>query len=419
MAQLNKLTDPKCKSAKPKDKTYSLGDGGGLRLYVYPTGTKSWRYPYEFGGKSKSYSIGEYPAISLRDAREKRSELKQLISEGVDPNIEKRYAKTKMADDTFQIIAERWFTESRPDWSAGHYNRESRALINDAFPFIGHRRIGEISIGEIIDVLKRISNRGALDSSKRMKYRLSQVYDYALNYELCTVNKARVIDFNQLKIEKHTTKHFAAITDPDTFGALMRDIDEYKGGVSVLYALKLSPYLAMRPSELTGGRWSEIDFDAAEWTLPAARRKLPTHIKRQNKDIDALVIPLPAQAVDIMRDLYEYTGRNDLMFPGQRGEGRSLSENAIRVALRSMGYSNEDHTGHGFRSSFSTIMNDLDYRDKVIIDAILGHTIKTDVESAYNRSKYLDEKRRVLQRWADYITQLKNGGNVLQFKRKA
>ena len=414
-----KLTDPEIKREKPREKLFSIPDGGNLRLFIYPSGTKVWRWSYKIHGVNKVLTIGQYPGVSLKEAREARKDAKDLVTEGIDPSAIKKSIKITFATDSFKVIADRWLSESKSDWSAGHYKRESSSLEKDLYPFIGQRRIQDLTQGEIIDCIKRVANRGALDSSKRLKYRIGQIYDYAMNYELVTVNKASAIDYSKLQIERHVPKSFAAILEPVRFGQLLRDIEEYNGGVSVTFSLKLAPYLAMRPSELTGGRWFEIDLDEGIWTLPASRRKLPTHLKKRNQKIDELVIPLSKQAAALLRDLHDYTGRGKLLFPGQRGNDRPLSENALRVALRSMGYSNDDQTAHGFRHSFSTLMNERNIRDKIVIDAILGHKIVGEVEGSYNKATYLKEKSRILQEWADYIDRLRSGGDVIEINRRA
>jgi len=402
----SQLTDAKIKAAKPRDKIYSLADGGNLLLFVRPTGVKVWRYNYRIHGKSKTLTIGRYPSVSLAAARERCMEARMQVAEGHDPALLKKSAKSSLIEDSFQSVAENWINDNSPNWSESHKKRTINYFKRDVFPMIGAMPLREIQAKHIIMVVKSVAGRGANEAAKRLKSVIGQVFEYGLMFQLCERNPSKDISTRNLGLPKNVKIGFSAITDPKMFGGLMRDIDAYGGGVSVSHALKLAPYLALRPSELTGGSWEEINFENKTWVLPAKRRKLPTHIKKADRPEDALIIPLAPQVIEILQNLYRYTGQGALMFPGQRGQSRPLSENAIRVALRSMGYSNEDHTGHGFRHSFSTMLNNLGYESR-LIESALGHKPQNEIEAAYNRADLLERRTVLMLEWANYIDWLK------------
>lgn len=412
-----KLNSSQIKSAEPQEKTYCLSDGGNLFLEVTTTGKKSWRYNYRLNKKAKTYRIGKYPAVSLSNARDKRRWAISQIEEGKDPALIKKLEKNTIEAETFRALADRWIQVNKVNWSNAHLQRTASYLKRDAYPVIGDMAMKAIKTTHVIMIVQSVADRGAVDSAKRLKSTIAQVFDYGVVHQLCDVNPARQFQTKALNLPDTLTKGFAAIKEPIVFGGLMRSIQSYHGGVSVRFALMLAPYVALRPSELTGAEWSEIDFDLKQWVLPAKRRKLKTVRKKANRADDALVIPLSKQAIAILEEVREYTGRGRLLFPSARGNDRPLSENALRVALRTLGYTNDDHTAHGFRKSFSTMMNELEPTSKTMIDAVLGHKVNDDVEGAYNHAQYVNEKRRILQKWANYIDSLKNGADVLEFKQ--
>ena len=414
---LNKLKDSDIRTAKSRESMYTLSDGGNLFLVVYSSGAKSWRYNFRLNGKSKTYQIGKYPQVTLAEARERRRWAITQTSEGNDPALIKKLQKNTIDAETFEAVAFDWIEVNKVNWSPSHATRTASYLKRDVYPIIGQLGLKAIEAKHIILIIRNVAGRGAVDAAKRLKGVIAQVFDYGVVNQLCDVNPARQFQLKALNLPDVLSTSYSAIKDPIQFGGLLRDIDDYHGGVSVSFALKLAPYVALRPSELTGGQWSEIDLDKAEWVLPAKRRKLSQVRKKANRAIDDFIIPLSQQAVAILSDLKQYTGNGRLMFPSNRGNDRPLSENALRVALRTMGYENEDHTGHGFRGSFSTMMNELEPQSKVMINAAIAHKISNDVESAYNKASYISERRRILQKWADYIDGLKAGGDVLLFKK--
>ena len=412
---INNLSDSTIKAAKSKEKTYCLSDGGNLFLEITTTETKSWRYNYRFNGKSKTYRFGRYPFISLTEAREKRRWAVGQIAEGKDPALVKKLEKNTIDAEVFEVAAREWLDSNRGNWSESHTHRTASYLRRDVYPIIGHMGLRDVEPKHVILIIHSVAKRGAVDAAKRLKGVIAMVFDYGIVNQLCDVNPARQFQLKALNLPDVLSTSYAAIVDPVKFGGLLRDIDNYHGGVSVSFALKLAPYIALRPSELTGGEWLEVDLDRCVWVLPAKRRKLSQARKKANRAVDDFIVPLSKQAVRILSELKQYTGNGRLMFPSNRGNDRPLSENALRVALRTMGYSNEDHTGHGFRGSFSTMMNELEPQSKVMINAAIAHKVSNEVEAAYNRAQYIEERRRILQKWADYIDELRSGAEVIQY----
>ena len=414
---VNKLNDPECRSAKPKSKLYRLRDGGGLSLDIMPSGSKTWRYAYRIHGKQKTFTIGKYPKVGLSVARTSRDSAKKMVHDGIDPSQQKQISKRQIAENSFQGVAETWLTQMKDEWSDTHYTRLNSYLSRDAYPLIGNRAVDEIEAPEIIPVIMAVANRGAVDSAKRIKGMIQQVFDYALVHGKVKRNPARDINLGML-LPKTLKRHYATITDPKELGKLLRDIDLYPGGVVVKSALQLAPMLMARPSEISNGEWSEIDFDTATWTIPASRRKLPQHIKKANREQDSHIIPLCPQALAILENLKQYTGLGKFIFPSARGNSRAMSNNALRTGLRTMGYSNDQITAHGFRGVASTLLNEQGFRTKVI-EAQLSHKLKSAVEGAYNHAEYLDERRDMLNQWGDYLDSLKQGADVVPIRRKA
>lgn len=413
----NKLSDPEVRHAKAEDKKYKLSDGGGLYCEVLTTGTRVWRYNYRIHGKQKTYTIGEYPEIGLADARTARDEIRQSVKQGIDPAHQKQTKKREIQENAFQAIAEAWMARQKEQWSTSHHDRINSYLRRDVFPFLGAREAASIEAAEIIPVIMRVSDRGAVNSAKRVKGFIQQVFDYAVVHGKATRNPAKDISLT-LILPKTIKRHYAAITDPVQLGEVLRAIDGYQGSIIVRSALRLAPMLMLRPSELSSGEWSEVNFDTCIWSIPAKRRKLPTHLKKANRVTDAHIIALSDQAMKVLSDIHQYTGRGCYIFPSARGNSRPMSNNALRTALRNMGFDNETITPHGFRGVASTFLNTLGYRSEVI-EAQLSHQDKNVIRSAYNHADYLEERKTMLQDWANYLDVLKEGGAVIPINRHA
>lgn len=282
-----KLSDPTVRNAKPQDKIYRLRDGGGLYCEVLTTGAKVWRYNYRIHGKQKTFTIGEYPDTSLSEARTSKDNAKKLVSEGIDPSQQKQIEKSALKENNFQSIAEVWLEQQKPNWSASNYNRIKSYLERDVFPYLGKRQAKSIEAPELIPIIMRVSDRGAVDAAKRVKGFIQQVFDFAVVHGKASRNPAKDINL-KLILPKRIKKHYAAITDPTELAILLKAIDGYQGSIVVRQALKLIPMVMVRPSELGNAEWSEFDLDNALWIIPAKRRKLSTHIKKANRPEDAI-----------------------------------------------------------------------------------------------------------------------------------
>jgi integrase len=414
-----KLTDTKIRKAKanPDGKPSTLTDGGGLFLYITATG-KYWRYMFRYDGKRQTLSIGNYAEITLEQAREKHREARAQLARGVNPSSHKRELKQAHIATThhsFEAIALEWFSRSRGGWSESHIFRTDSYLKRDVFPWIGKTYIKDVTPSDIIKIVQRVEARGAGDAARRVRQYILQVYKYAVTMELAERNPAADIDVSII-LKPYIRKNFAAITDPLKVGQLVRDMANYQGSFVVRCALQLSALVMLRPGELRAAEWQEIDLEAATWTIEVRRMKAPTHIKQANQLKH--IIPLSAQAVAILQELHPLTGRFQYVFPSARGASRCMSENAIRVALRSMGYDNDTMTAHGFRGMASSLLNELGFNPDAI-ERQLSHKEHNKVRAAYNRAQYMEERTRMMQTWADYLDQLRAGGQVIPFKARA
>lgn len=423
-----KLTDRAIKGAKPKPdgKPCSLADGGGLYLLVKGSG-KYWRYDYQHNDKRKTLSIGNYQEIGLHEARERHMEARALLARGIDPSEHKRAlkaVKSEIIRNSFEAIAREWFTRNKPTWSEGHAARTISYLERDVFPWLGSTAINDIKAGDIIRIVQRVEDRGAGDAARRVKQYIRQVCKYAKVMGLAESNPAADIDTKTI-LKPRIKKNFATITDPVKVGQLLRDMDAYQGSFVVRCALQLSPLVMLRPGELRAAEWAEIDLEAATWTIPIRRMKAPTHEKQANQT--AHVVPLSWQAVEVFRELYPLTGRFQFVFPSARGASRPMSENAVRVALRALGYDNDTMTPHGFRGMASTLLNRMRGEDNQrrwdddLIEQQLAHK-DSSVRGAYNRAdstEAISQRREMLQAWADYLDGLRaKQGLVVPFRTR-
>lgn len=411
-----KLTDSKVKaiSAYPDGKPRNVSDGGGLYLHARATG-KYWRYNYRLAGKMKTLTIGSYPEIPLAEARRQHEAARALLARGVDPSGHKQATKaasTEIAANTFEHIACEWFERSKSGWSLSHTERTISYLQRDIFPWIGKRNINEVTPGDVIRIVQRVEARGAGDAARRVKQYILQVYKYAVTLELADRNPAADIE-NSIILKPRSKKHFAAITDPLKVGQLLRDMDAYQGSFVVRCALQLSALVMLRPGELRAAEWVEIDLDAAVWQILVKRMKAPTHIKQANQSVHT--VPLSRQAVEIFREIQPYTGKFKYVFPSARGASKPLSENGVRAALRTMGYDNDTMTPHGFRGMASSLLNEMGWNPDAI-ERQLAHKDSNPIRAAYNRAEYLEERKRMMQAWADHLDTLKAGGQVIPFK---
>ena len=400
------LTDTAIRKAKPADKTQRLFDGGGLYLELSPTGGKWWRLKYRFGGKEKRLSLGTYPDTGLADARDKRDAARKLLAAGVDPGEQRKAEKAageERAANSFEVIAREWM--GRQTWVDDYRVKLEARMANDVYPYIGRRPVAELSAPELLQVGRRIEERGAVESAHRALQVCGQVMRYAIATGRAKRNPVADLKGALASPEVH---HHAAITDPRELGGLLRAIDGYSGDPATRAALKLSSLLFVRPGELRHAEWAEIDLDMGEWNIPAGKMKM-----RQPH-----LVPLCKQAVAILRELHPLTGRGQYVFPGGRSPRRPMSNNAINAALRRMGYGTDAMTAHGFRATARTVLDEVLHFRPDYIEHQLAHAVKDPNGRAYNRTAHLAERRKMMATWADYLDTLKVGGNVVAIKRK-
>ena len=409
------LTDVQCKAAScPPDRPrVRFADSGGLYLEVTPNGSKRWFLKYRIGGKEKRLALGGYPAVGVTAARRARDAAKVEKAEGVDPAQARKVKKLVAANpagDSFKVVALEWYEKQEPHWSEAHALRSKRQLERDLFPWLGERKMGELTPMELLATLRKVEARGAVETADRGLMLARQVWRYAV-----ATGRAERDITGDLKgaLTPYRGKHFAAITDPVKLGDLIRAIRAYKGGPIVRAALQLAPILFQRPGELRAAEWSEIDFDGALWTIPAARMKRSKDGKEHG---DPHLAPLPTQAVEILRGLHGYTGHGRMVFPGERNHDRPISENSVRTALITLGYTPEIQTWHGFRATARTMLAEQLECDPLVIEAQLAHAVKDANGRAYNRTTYLKQRTEMMQRWADYLDKLAAGADVIPLR---
>lgn len=389
-----KLTATQIKNAKPREKPYKLSDGEGMYLLVAAKGGKSWRLKYRIDGKEKLLSLGVYPEVSLRDARERRADARKAVAAGIDPSAKKQAEKrAQTAADTFEAVAREWIDARRGEWSVSNKHQVTRRLERDAFPWIGQTKVHELEPPEVLQMLRRIEGRGAIETAHRVKQLVGQVMRFAV-----ATGRAQRDPTPDLQgaLKTRRVRRYASIINPGEIGPLLRDIDGYAGQYATRCALQLAPMVFVRPGELRKAEWGEFDLEGGEWRIPASRMKMEApHI-----------VPLATQAVDILRDLKPLTGRGRYVFPGTRSNDRPMSENTINAALRRLGYDKDQMTGHGFRSMASTRLNEQGW-NRDAIERQLAHAERDNVRAAYNYAEHLAERRRMMQVWADYLESLK------------
>lgn len=383
---------------------------------VTPKDSKRWFWKYTLAGSEKRLALGSYPTVSLSAARRERDLAKAKKDLGTDPVQAKKVAKLKAlipTDETFKAVALEWHTLKKDGWGTNHTIREMRNLEKDLIPYLGHRRIGDIEPVELLAVIRKVEERGSISVAHRVLSTAKSLWGYAVITHRATVNISTSLR-GALKI--HTTQHHAAIIEPVKFGTLLCAIEGYQGSAVVRAALKLSPILFQRPGELRCATWAEFDLDGALWTIPAKRMKRDK--KGKETSIPHLV-PLPTQAVAILRDLHFISGHGKLLFPGERSHDRPISDNTLNAALRTLGYGRDVQVAHGFRASARTILDEhLGIKEK-FIEANLAHVVKDANGTAYNRTKYLKEREVMLQTWADFLDKLRSDRNVISIPSRS
>ncbi|MEO6969195.1 MAG: integrase arm-type DNA-binding domain-containing protein [Rhodanobacteraceae bacterium] len=402
------LTPSAVANAKPRAKPYKLADERGMFLLVMPAGGKRWRLKYRRpdSHKENSLSLGVFPDVSLKQARERRDEARKLLADGIDPG-EKRKAERVADADTFEAVAREWYAKFADQWVPAHGDRIIRRLELDAFPWIGSKPIANVTAPDILAVMQRIDGRGARETAHRARANIGQVIRYAIATGRTNFDPTPAL---RGAIPAPTERNHAAITEPDKVGELLRAIEGFTGHYVTRAALQLAPMLFVRPGELRQAEWAEFDLDAAQWNIPAAKMKTrQTHI-----------VPLASQAVAILRELAPLTGTGRYVFPGLRTRARPMSNNTVNAALRRMGFDKDTMTGHGFRAMARTILDEgLGFRPD-FIEHQLAHAVRDPLGRAYNRTAHLPERRKMMQSWADYLDTLRTSpGKVVPIHRKA
>lgn len=401
------LTDTAIRKAKPTDKPLKLSDGAGLYLLLNPNGSRWWRFDYRYGGKRKTLSMGTYPDTGLADARARRDEARKLLAAGVDPGEQRKAVKlagAERAANSFAVIAEEWLAKQAGRMAPATLAKARWTLDDLVLPWIGDRPIAEIDPPEVLRLLQRIEERGAHETAHRTKQRCGQVFRYAIATHRAT--RDPTADLRGALTPAKVT-HRAAVTDPAKVGELLRAIDGYTGSFVVRSALKLAPLVFARPGELRQAEWSEIDLDGALWRIPAGKMKMR----------EEHTIPLPSQAVAVLRELQSLTGNGQYVFPSERSRQRPMSDGTINAALRRLGFDKDTMTGHGFRAMASTRLNEMGWSPDVI-ERQLAHAERNKVRAAYNRAQYLDERKRMMQAWADHLDGLRQGSDVVDIRTR-
>jgi len=405
--RIKPLSDIQVKTAKPKAKGYKLSDGRGLYLLVTPSGGKLWRMDYRFDAKRKTLSLKSYPDISLADARKARDDARSLIANGIDPNEVKKSKKVyeQSQAETFKVIAVEWHTVFKGKWTEKHSERLLTRLEQDFFPFLGDIPIKEIKAPALLKVLRRVEIRSA-EQAHKLRGTCNQIFQYAIASGLIESNPAAGLQ-GILRPVKH--KHMAAPTEPKEVAQLLRAIDEFSGSFVVKCALQLAPMLFVRPGELRKAEWSEINFDKAEWSIPAHKMKM-----RQPH-----LVPLSTQALKVFKKIHPLTGAGQFVFPSRNSPLKPMSDGTINASLRRLGFDKNEITGHGFRAMARTMLHEILHFEPDAIEAQLAHAVPDRLGRAYNRTQHLAERQKMMQEWTDYLDSLKVTAKVIAINQKA
>lgn len=401
------LTNAAVKAAKARAKPYKLADSQGLYLHVMPSGARYWRVKYRFAAKEKLLALGVYPEVSLLAAREQRDAARAQLRAGADPGTQRKADRASTLQrhaNSFQAIAREWIEKRAGLWKDSHSAQVLVSLESNIFPSLGDRPVSEITPRELLDCLRTIERRDALDTAARVAQRCSNIFRYAIQTDRATVNPAAELR-GALKTRKVTHRATIARSELPSFFAKLRG---YDGRPETRLAIRLLMLTFVRPGELRGAEWAEFDLDAAEWRIPAHRMKMG----------EEHVVPLSTQALAVLRELHALTSWGPLVFPGISDPRKPISENTVLFALYRMGY-HKRATGHGFRALASTCLNEMGWRPDVI-ERQLAHAERNKVRAAYNRAKFMAERREMMQAWADFLESQEHGAKVTPIrKRKA
>jgi len=394
----DRLSDAKIRNAKPKAKPYKLYDGGGLFLLVHRNGSRYWRLKYRIGGKEKLFAIGVYPEVTLSEARTKALDARREVAQGADPVIARRHrraASGASTAETFHAMAEEWMASRAEIWSSSYREAIRSALATNLYPVIGKLPIRSISVPVLREALLLMERRGALMALRKVRMWTSMVFRYAIATGRAENDPAAPL---RGAFKAHKSKHFAALTKPSELGPLLAKIREYDGSVITRCGLLLLAYTFTRTTEIRAAEWSEFGLGSASWVIPAERMKMK----------ESHYVPLSRQALQVLSEVRALTGESRWVFPNERNSLKPMSENTMLYALYRLGYHGRA-TVHGFRASASTILNEVLEFDKDVVERQLAHEEPNKVRAAYNRAEYLVERRRMMQRWADYVDEIASG----------
>lgn len=409
-----KLSDTRIRATKPRLRPYKVFDTDGLFLVINPAGGRWWRQRYRYAGKEQLLSLGTYPEVSLSDAREKRDVIRKQLAAGIDPSARRQAEKVALLGaeaNTFKAVTLDWHRQYKPTWTKPHADRILQRLEEHMFPWIGAKPITDVASKDIIACLKRLADRGVVDTTHRLLQNVKQVFSWAIAHERAVASPAAHIKAKDIA-PAMKIKHRAAIKDPVQFGVLLRAIDVYQGSFIVKCGLKFLALTFVRPGELRHARWEEFNLDGKEpeWRIPAERLKV--------EGDQPHIVPLSRQAVAVLQELQPITGADGrgLVFPSNRNAARPLSENTLNAALRTMGFTQQQHCSHGFRGSASTLLNEQSW-NKDAIERQLAHMPRDKVRASYNAAEHLPLRRKMMQAWADRLDGLRAGGKVVPIKR--
>jgi len=392
------LSELRVSKARPAEKPFKLSDGGGLHVLVTPTGGRLWRFQYRYGGKQKLLAFGAHPEVSLAEARELRERARKELAAGRDPGeVRKVERETAVitATNTFRLVAEEWYKKNVPTWSPKHASTVIRRLEREVYPVMGDRVISEITPLELVSLLQGISSRGLMETAARIRGICGQIFRYASVTGRVMYDPSATLKPSEI-LGKRKVRHLSAVTDPQALGPLVHAIDGYQGTIVVKSALQLTPLLFVRPGELQKMEWAEVDLDAALWSIPAERMKMRV----------PHTVPLSRQSLEILQRLHPATKHERYVFPG-RSRSRPISNNSVNAALRYLGFDKETVTGHGFRATARTILDEVLGFRVDLIEHQLAHAVKDPNGRAYNRTSFLQDRREMMQAWADYLDKLK------------
>lgn len=390
-----KLTIRQIDTQKPRDKAFKLSDGGGLYLLINPNGSRYWRLKYRFAGKEKLLAVGVYPEVTLAKARSSREEAKKLLSEGKDPAQERKMDKLSRqieVESSFEAIAREWHKRRFDNWSVSYREEMMRTFEKDVFPFIGHRPIKDIKPLELLDVLSKLEERGATEKARKVRQRCGEVWKYAVITGRADYNPAPDL---ASALVPHEKEHYAFLTKEE-LPDFLSTLETYSGSILVKIAMKLTMLTGVRPGELRKAEWSEFDFEKCLWNVPKERMKM----KRPH------MVPLSRQVLVLLNQLRPITSINSLLFPGRNDPKKPMSDMALTVLVRRLGYAGRV-TGHGFRHTMSTILHEQGF-NSAWIELQLAHVDKNSIRGTYNHAQYLDGRREMMQWYADYLDSLAN-----------